>query len=309
MASGIKKTNEEFIAEITKMYNGQYELLESYINDTTKIKFQCHNCGAIFTIKPNNILHGHGCPECAAKESSIKLHKKYKAHFEEIMHEKFSDEFKILGEYINAHTQISVEHISCGTVFMVTPCRFTQKNPIVACPKCGKTNKKTTEGFKEQLKEKYGEKEFIVLGEYVNNHTKILIQHNKCGHIFSTTPNSLLTGHGCPFCCQSKGEKIIKIFLEQHQIIFIQQHWFPDCRYINPLKFDFFLPELQKAIEFDGEQHFMAKTYCGGEKGLKERQKRDAIKNQYCIDHNIELLRIAFNENIEEKLKNFLNIN
>ena len=41
----------------------------------------------------------------------------------------------------------------------------------------------------------------------------------------------------------------------------------------------------------------------GGEKDFITRQKRDNIKNEYCKNNNINLIRIRYDENIEEKIK------
>ena len=65
------------------------------------------------------------------------------------------------------------------------------------------TKKKTHEEFVQEVKEKYGD-EYEVLGEYVNNRTKILIRHNYCKHQWCIVPHSLLSGSGCPFCNKSK---------------------------------------------------------------------------------------------------------
>ena len=59
-------------------------------------------------------------------------------------------------------------------------------------------------------------------------------------------------------------------------------------------------------IEFDGSQHYIPKELWGGQKSLDYIQKNDKIKNEYCKNNNIHLLRIKYNENIEEKLKEYL---
>ena len=52
-------------------------------------------------------------------------------------------------------------------------------------------------------------------------------------------------------------------------------------------------------IEFDGEQHFKPVPNWDGQKGLEERRESDALKNQYCINNNIPLLRIRFDQKPE----------
>ena len=61
------------------------------------------------------------------------------------------------------------------------------------------------------------------------------------------------------------------------------------------------------SIEFDGVQHFKIVEKWGGVDGLKERQEKDNIKNEYCKNNNIHLLRIKYNENINIKLFEYFN--
>jgi hypothetical protein len=55
-------------------------------------------------------------------------------------------------------------------------------------------------------------------------------------------------------------------------------------------------------IEFDGEQHYIRYRWENDDEELKIRQLRDGIKNKYCYDKNIKMLRIKWNENLIEKL-------
>jgi hypothetical protein len=58
-------------------------------------------------------------------------------------------------------------------------------------------------------------------------------------------------------------------------------------------------------IEYDGEQHYKQKKHFGGIIGLEKIKERDGIKNQYCDDKNITLLRVNFKENTIDKLESF----
>ena len=68
-------------------------------------------------------------------------------------------------------------------------------------------------------------------------------------------------------------------------------------------------------VEYDGEQHFQNREFFGGEEAFKKRQHNDQIKNQYCKDNNIKLIRIPYwdFDNIEdilnEELKDLINNN
>lgn len=51
-----------------------------------------------------------------------------------------------------------------------------------------------------------------------------------------------------------------------------------------------------------GRQHFEIIDRWGGEAGLIDQQKKDEIKNKYCFENNIRLLRVSYKENIKNKL-------
>lgn len=103
-------------------------------------------------------------------------------------------------------------------------------------------------------------------------------------------------------------ERIVSDFLEKHNIQFIPQFRFEDCKDKRSLPFDFYLPFYRTCIEYDGIQHFRQRN---GWTDLELIQKHDEIKNKYCNDNNIQLIRIPYYEDTEsfllEKLK-MLNI-
>lgn len=133
----------------------------------------------------------------------------------------------------------------------------------------------------------------------------------KCNHKYFAFIGSR-TGKnksGCPKCRQPKGEIKIVQFLQSKNIIYDQQVKFNECKDIRRLPFDFAVynekKELVCLIEFDGQQHYVAKTFWGGEKGLLDRKRRDQIKNDFCLRNNISLIRINYDEmnNIDNLLK------
>ena len=102
----------------------------------------------------------------------------------------------------------------------------------------------------------------------------------------------------CSKCNTSAGEIEIEKILKINNIQFLKQYKAPGC--INPatrrpLAFDFYLPDYNCLIEFDGAQHFhrnpfMQKT----ELVFEEGQYRDTLKNEFCIKNNIPLIRIPY---------------
>lgn len=132
---------------------------------------------------------------------------------------------------------------------------------------------------------------------YINSQTKNLqIVCKECGAVFTTSFAHFINHNGqvCEKCrnSESKGERKIRHYLELHNINFIQEKTFCDCKDIRPLPFDFYLPEYNMCIEFDGEQHYRDKGNFSN--SLKYTQHHDEIKTKYCNDNGIHLLRIPY---------------
>ncbi len=101
----------------------------------------------------------------------------------------------------------------------------------------------------------------------------------------------------------SYGEKKIKDYLIRNNISFEQEFQFDDCINKKKLLFDFYIFDRKILIEFDGKQHFEPIKYFGGIEGYNYRKKNDIIKNIYCIENKIELIRISYEDiNIVDKI-------
>lgn len=101
----------------------------------------------------------------------------------------------------------------------------------------------------------------------------------------------------------SYGEKKIKHYLIRNNLNFKQQFQFIDCINKKPLLFDFYISDKNILIEFDGKQHFEPTEYFGGIDGFNYRKKNDMIKNNYCIENKIELIRISYEDiNVVDKI-------
>lgn len=102
----------------------------------------------------------------------------------------------------------------------------------------------------------------------------------------------------CPKCYPknsvSLGEQIISEFLTREQLSFKKNKTFRDLKFKNKLQVDFYIQSLNLIIEFDGQQHFGGFGYDKNPDVQKTRLKRDLIKNNYCKQNNINLLRVPF---------------
>src|SRR5699024_9024237 len=154
--------------------------------------------------------------------------------------------------------------------------------------------------------------EYSFLEEYKGVDVKVSVKHNECGHTYKVSPYKFIKREQrCPRCNESKGERRIREFLLMNNVNYKEKYIFDDCKMKLPLRFDFAIfkhDELITLIEYDGRQHFEAEEFYGGKKALKLYKKRDEIKNKYCSDNKLNLLRIPYTEyeKIEEILATHL---
>jgi very-short-patch-repair endonuclease len=162
---------------------------------------------------------------------------------------------------------------------------------------------KTTDEFIKDSKRIHGDKYDYSKTVYKHNKDKVIIICKKHGE-FLQKPNAHLSARqGCPYCHESHGETKVRKFLENNKILFTPQKRFKDCKYKLPLPFDFYLNDLNICIEYDGEQHSRQLNLYKNEENYEIRKIKDKIKTNYCLNNNILLIRIRYNENIENVLK------
>ena len=132
-----------------------------------------------------------------------------------------------------------------------------------------------------------------------------------CGKEYETSIISFQSGKIlCDECSKksSRYERVVQKFLEDNCIKYISQFRINSCRDILPLPFDFYVCELNKIIEVDGEGHyypchFNQISHEDAIKAFKMTKKHDAIKNEYCKKYNISLLRVSYKDFIDDIYK------
>lgn len=234
-----------------------------------------------------------------------KTHAEFVAEVEALV----GDEYTAVSKYTLAKSKLLVKHNYCEHIFSVEASAFLRGSRCPYCKsvKVGERSRKTHADFTKEIYRLVGN-DYSVLSKYKNSQHKIKIKHNICGKIYFVTPTHFLCGRRCPRCRESKGERSIADYLGKTNEIFKQQVRFDDCIDKTQLPFDFAVYNTNKSIkcviEYDGEQHFREVKAFGGKNSFEGTKRRDAIKTQYCADHNIPLIRIPYwdFDNIDEIL-------
>ena len=294
---------------------------DKYIYHKTKVVkvkentwFECRN-GHCFEQRPQDHKNGHGCSECSGNKKMTKeefIEKANKVHG--------------VGRYDYSEVDYKGNKIN---VWIICPnhdelYKFPQTpNAHLSgegCFLCGvkiahEKQKLTLEEFIEKSNKIHGVGKYDYSKvNYINNKTLVtIICHNhKKPYEFPQTPNAHLDGHGCNLCNKSQGENKIEHFLMNNNIEFKKEKKFKDCKDKYQLPFDFYLPQYNLCIEFDGEQHFNPSSFSSRNTSEKEKlenlqyiQKHDKMKNDYCKKNGITLLRFNNLKTVEQELAEY----
>lgn len=303
-----KLTKEEFILKSNKIHNRFYDYsLVEYKNQDTKIRIICPEHGVIEQ-RPDHHLAGRGCKFCAnSNNKKIDTKHTHASEFIRKAGKKWNHKYdysKVV--YITARKKVVIICPKHGK-FLQTPDSHLKHECLKCSIEKNTINQTlTTEEFVKKSIAIHGNLFDYSKSIYIGNKNKIEIVCKEHGP-FLQLPYNHLSGKGCKLCgSNSKKEKIIENILRLNNINFIREKTFKDC--INPktnskLRFDFYLPDHDICIEYDGIQHFKSVDFWGGKSILKENQFRDSIKNNFCQSKKINLIRIRYDENLIRRLK------
>jgi very-short-patch-repair endonuclease len=273
-------------------HNNKYSYKDGFLNKENII-VSCKLHGD-FTIRKDKHLLGYGCRKCSKK-------KKYDNNFFiECLKNKFNNYSFEKCNFIDFKNKVIITCNKHGD--------FSSKPEILlsghGCNLCGIESKKyTNDEFLNICKLRYPEIDHSIT-EYKGINEYISATCDKHGIFKQKAGYYLNYSKGCPICKETKGEKTIRIFLEENFYKFNQQY--PKYGFY----FDFYLPEKNIFIEFDGKQHFEPIEYFGGLKKFEYQKHRDVLKEELLKVNNEKLIRIPYwnikkiNEILKKELAN-----
>ena len=158
--------------------------------------------------------------------------------------------------------------------------------------------------------QKFGKLTVIEEVKIENKEKRMMLCHCDCGNNHICSVSDLTTGHtmSCGCLNKSKGEMYIEEILKENEIIYESQKRFDNCRNKRTLPFDFYLPNNNICIEFDGSQHYKPVEYWGGKERFDNLKENEQIKNKYCEDNNINLIRIPYTMRKDDIYKTIINL-
>lgn len=219
---------------------------------------------------------------------------------------------ELIDPYKGRHQPVRMRCVKHNLISRKTPYDVIEGKGCVECglEKLSKQAKIPEDVYVDRLKGLYPH---VRLVDGYDGVTNLASFHCECcDSDFVDYPN-YVTRRGCPVCDSTSMEQEIGKILTRHCIIYKPQFSFVDCKDQRALPFDFYLPEYNLLIEYDGEQHYRPVNFGGisDKKALenfKTTQFHDAIKTTYCKAKGIPLLRIPYWErnNIETIILDYI---
>jgi len=302
-------TTASFIEKSKLKHGDVYDYsLVKYKNCSQNVEIICRQHGS-FSQRPDHHWAGRGCPKCANKKIAI-INKMPN----QVMFKKFKEKHKNFYSY---HEQSEIQTlkdkiiITCpkhGNFFQVAEYHMRGSGcSLCFLERSSKSQKLDNEILLEKLRSININKYEFDISNYETFHSIIEIFCLNHQIKFKARVGNFLQGKiGCP-CCKTKshGERKLAKILKDNGIDFEHEKTFANLlsEAGKKLRFDFYLPKLNILIEYDGVQHFEPVERFGGELGFTKTQKLDKIKNNFCQQNNIQLIRISYDEDILNVLR------
>jgi len=314
LGRGKKYTKEFFRKEMFEHYGNNIDTSNSIfysIKRPLSVYCKKHSTEVIDT--PYKFFTSFCCPFCHEEDVLAEKTKNFIKEANKVHNSKYVYNEVV---YKNSKTKVQIICKKHGSFHQSPEGHLSGKG----CSKCAR---EITLSFRRLTRDDFIERSNLVhdnyydysLVDYKNNSTNVKIICPKHG-VFEQMPVCHLNmSHGCQECAReiaSPSEAKIKKWLISNNINFNTQVWFNECRgKKRPLPFDFAIyknKEIRLLIEFDGVHHFKEFKHFGGKKAFEERKRIDNIKDKFCENKNISLLRIPywdfgkFDKLIEDKL-------
>lgn len=226
----------------------------------------------------------------------------------------------LIGTKVNKWEVLSIEHTrrqpdtickcECGTIKAVN-IRNLINNMSKDCG-CGRKIRLSKKERMNLVGNKYGKLTVVEMLNVNKYHKQLCKCKCDCGNETIVVASSLTSHHTLSCGCLNS---YYNSYIDKYLCSINIAHQSEYSVKINgrQYRFDFYLPDYNMFIEYDGSQHYEPTRYYGGniEKNneiLLETQRRDKIKNTYCKENNINLLRIPYweSKNIKTIISNHL---
>ena len=265
---------KKMLAHNIKMMNARINL-RKYRGRNNDIEISCENKHT-FDLTPDEVNNNRWCGECSKPD-------RYGRIFKSLIEYKGG---VCIGEYKGGKTKVSIK---CSKNHVWGTNLSTIKGGSW-CPKCTeRCPNQANELFLKAVEKREG----VVLGKYVNSNTKVKVRCKE-GHEWDVRPDTVKSGSWCRKCIVSKGEILVEKVLSGLGLEYEREFSFDGSR----KSYDFLTRYKNKRIfiEWDGKQHFVAKsTFHRNVSEFSKYRKRDIEKTKLVLSMNdCRMIRISY---------------
>lgn len=273
-----KEKEEFFITKSKQIWGDKYDYsLVEYIDDNTPVIILYK--GLKYRQKPKDNLWGNKCENSNNKRMSTE-------NFILKSKELWGDRFDYNEcEYLGTNCKIKLfDKYNKKWIYQIPKSHL--KGRLV--------NKNTEEDLFERISYVH-EFKYNYRVDYKNLYSKLEYECPLHG-ITNTKCYSHLYGGSCVKCDEYRFNSKLSKFLNKLELNFSKQYHFEDCRERFALPFDFYIRYCNILIEYDGLHKFEPNLFGINDFELSKIKQRDRIKNDYCEEKYINLIRIRYDE-------------
>lgn len=293
------QARKAFVTRAQEVHGSKYLYEKTeYVTAKTPVIITCKQHGD-FEQTPDNHLNGaNGCPSCgghAILTREVLLDRAQQQHGNRYTYN--------LPDVMNAkdYTWINCPEHGPFRQMIDTHCRGG------GCPACAGNKRFDTTTYLERCQEIHGDLYDYSKTEFKGRNEPVTIICKDHGPFETLAGYHIYDKSGCQKCSASQIEMRVAQWLETHGITFIKEWTDHDCIQKRKLRFDFFAPSLNLLIETDGAQHFSPTRWGNmsheeAAEKFKTLQESDKTKNSWAEANGYELIRVRYDENIEEVL-------
>lgn len=289
---GRKNWNKKTIVEFVESLGLKFLYFTDINGHKSKFVVQCELSHEPYETNLNTLEKGRkakGCPTCKKINKSKTNISKVKFETVASYFNKYYFDVLIKEEnYDGAGKILKVRCRKCGRIEEVSYNVF--KKRINKCQNCINIKRYNI------VKEKCDKINYILLDKEVCGTKSPINMICNNGHKISPTYDSFIWKDcGCELCkVTSRGEDKIENLLNGLNIFYSKHYRGFDLLYKKHLEFDFYIPQLNAVIEFDGIQHFKPIKHYGGFDKFMDLKIKDGLKNEFCYLNKIKLIRIPY---------------
>lgn len=311
-------TNEEVVERLRELYGDDYDYTQvDYKNNRTPITLRCKKHDVVLSRILQNLLKGWGCPACNKEQGKTWANVVEKTYDPSRRSERWTTERFIAeskawhGEgffyysqchYVNKDTPVTLIRIADGAVVKVRPydhLRHDADYGIAQRYYQGTTDKEKIHFLVRRLEENIENPIYVPMQKIERSNKRFKCICPLHGEFYMSL-HRIYSGNCCPECDgggESVGERNVRRYLQSKGIKFEQEYRIEDKKYFDTFaRVDFYLPDLNTMIEFQGEQHYKIanKAITHGSRKWQSQKKRDNHLRRYAADHNVRLIEVPY---------------